>query len=87
VHQVGCKISILYHDARSKILQKRIEGSSIFEAACLPPPIPAGNLPFTCPFELPLASNAQLVGQCVLFASVVVVQFEYLKCLQGGLMS
>jgi hypothetical protein len=27
---------------------KWIEGSSIFEGTCLSPPIPAGNLPFTC---------------------------------------
>jgi hypothetical protein len=34
-------------------------------------------LPVLC--ELPLAGTAQLVGLCVLFVSVVVVQLEYLK--------
>jgi hypothetical protein len=45
----------------------------------------------TCPSpvscELQLSGTSQLVGLCILFVLVVVVQFEYFKCLQGGMMN
>jgi hypothetical protein len=54
--QVNCPVwmlTCLNFEARQVAWQaarqgKWVEGSSIFEATCLPPPIPAGNLPFTC---------------------------------------
>jgi hypothetical protein len=72
--QVNCPVwllTFLKFEARQLAWQgKWIEGSSIFEASCLPPP-------FTCHAWTPTVSTAQLVGMCVLFVSVTVVQFEY----------